>query len=441
MKHSKIWTAGCALVLASALLIGASKWVPMQAQALTSDDLQSQIDTLQDQSQQIQDRLAELEQQKQENTSQIESLVEQKGNLEQQVNLLRQQIANNNSQITAYTVLISENQDALDQAQARFQELNEKNKERIRAMEENGRLSYWSVLFKASSFSDFLDRLNMVQEIAASDQRRLDEMDQAAKEVAQAREDLVARKDALVAAQEELAASQESLEQKQAEAADVLEELVQRGDEYRQLIADNEQKQNDLLDEIARKEVERTQALQDEWNAAHPKPTEPEPTEPDPTQPDDPTDPDAPTDPTEPEPTTPDVPDSGGWLMPCSYVYVSSPYSEGRMHPILGYSRPHHGVDLAANEGNPVYASRSGTVTVADYEYDGAGNYVFINHYDGFSSVYMHMLYYIVEEGEYVEAGQVIGYVGSTGLSEGPHLHFGITYNGSYVNPANYISF
>ena len=131
----------------------------------------------------------------------------------------------------------------------------------------------------------------------------------------------------------------------------------------------------------------------------------------------------------------------GDWVVPCSYVYVSSPFNPNRVHPILGYARPHNGIALAANLGNPVYATRSGSVTVADYEGDGAGNYVFINHGDGFSSVYMHMDYYIVGVGEYVSAGEVIGYVGTTGLSEGPHLHFGIAYNGSYVNPASYINF
>ena len=72
---------------------------------------------------------------------------------------------------------------------------------------------------------------------------------------------------------------------------------------------------------------------------------------------------------------------------------------------------------------------------------DEPGNYVVINHHDGFSSVYMHMSYYVVSAGEQVRAGQVIGYVGSTGLSEGPHLHFGIMLNGTYVNPADYMNF
>ena len=126
--------------------------------------------------------------------------------------------------------------------------------------------------------------------------------------------------------------------------------------------------------------------------------------------------------------------------MPCSYKYLSSPYG-WRIHPVYGDRRFHSGVDLAGKGGTNIYATRSGTVTVADYEGDGAGNYVFINHGDGFSSVYMHMDYYIVSVGEYVSAGEVIGYVGTTGLSEGPHLHFGIAYNGAYVNPANYINF
>ena len=78
-------------------------------------------------------------------------------------------------------------------------------------------------------------------------------------------------------------------------------------------------------------------------------------------------------------------------------------------------------------------------VNVASYEAGGAGNYVSIDHKDGYSSIYMHMTRYVVYAGQYVYAGQVIGYCGSTGASTGPHLHFGIYKNGSSVNPANYI--
>ena len=99
----------------------------------------------------------------------------------------------------------------------------------------------------------------------------------------------------------------------------------------------------------------------------------------------------------------------------------------------------HNGVDLACSSGTPIYASKSGYVTTATYHY-AYGNYVTINHMDGFSTLYGHMTYFVVSEGEYVEQGQVIGYVGSTGYSTGPHLHFTIYYDGSTVNPMNYIS-
>ena len=86
----------------------------------------------------------------------------------------------------------------------------------------------------------------------------------------------------------------------------------------------------------------------------------------------------------------------------------------------------------------PIKATRSGKVTTAQYS-SSAGYYVKIDHGDGFASIYMHMTHYIVKKGQQVEAGQVIGYMGSTGTSTGSHLHFGITYKGTYVNPKKYI--
>jgi murein DD-endopeptidase MepM/ murein hydrolase activator NlpD len=117
---------------------------------------------------------------------------------------------------------------------------------------------------------------------------------------------------------------------------------------------------------------------------------------------------------------------------------VSSPFGP-RPAPTAGASTNHQGVDLSAPQGTPIYASRTGIVTTATYG-KSAGYYVSINHGDGFSSIYMHMTHFVVSAGQAVSAGQVIGYVGSTGVSTGPHLHFGISYNGVYVNPANYVN-
>ena len=99
----------------------------------------------------------------------------------------------------------------------------------------------------------------------------------------------------------------------------------------------------------------------------------------------------------------------------------------------------HDGIDMGCPQGTPIYAARGGQITIAQWS-DSAGNYVQINHGDGFRSVYMHMVEYVVSAGDYVAPGQLIGFVGNTGLSKGAHLHFGISYNGEYVNPLEFIS-
>ena len=93
---------------------------------------------------------------------------------------------------------------------------------------------------------------------------------------------------------------------------------------------------------------------------------------------------------------------------------------------------------MACAEGTPIYASRGGLVEYAVYS-PSAGNFVQINHGDGYRSIYMHMTHYIVSSGQYVQAGQTIGYVGNTGASRGNHLHFGISYNGVYINPYAFV--
>ena len=126
------------------------------------------------------------------------------------------------------------------------------------------------------------------------------------------------------------------------------------------------------------------------------------------------------------------------WILPIQYEYVSS-YFGYRDHPVDDVVKFHSGVDLAANYGVPIVAARSGTVKSTGYEADGAGYYVVIDHLDNYKSSYLHMSRYIVEPGQFVVAGQIIGYCGSTGKSTGPHLHFSILYNNEYVDPEKYI--
>ncbi len=108
-----------------------------------------------------------------------------------------------------------------------------------------------------------------------------------------------------------------------------------------------------------------------------------------------------------------------------------------RMHPLLGYVRPHNGLDFTAPAGAPIYSTGDGTVGIAQYS-NSLGNMVFIDHGFGFQTRYGHMTKYVVGVGENVKRGQVIGYVGNTGISVAPHLHYEVLYKGGYINPINF---
>lgn len=417
MKNRKFWISLMAGLLALLMVLGiVVSIIPTKVSAASSSEIRAEIDELESRGAEIQAQIDELNGQLSENLSEMTGIVEQKKVLDQQIGLIQAQIANTNEQINAYTSLIADKQEELDTAQSRYDILSEQNKERIRAMEEEGTLSYWSVLFKANNFSDLLDRLNMMEEIAASDRRRMEELSEAAAEVASAKEALETEKANLEASKEQLAASQEELNAKSEEADGLLEELRARGAEFEAQMALAEEVQSDIMLQLEDKNAELEEAQYQEWLASQP-----------------------PDSGSFGGDTTPSegVPSSSGWICPVPYYTLSSPFGM-RLHPIWGDWRMHYGVDMGCAQGTPIYAARGGTVVGAGWN-DSMGWYVRINHGDGFTSIYMHMTHHIVYYGDTVEQGQVIGYVGSTGDSTGPHLHFGIAYNGTYVNPMAYI--
>ena len=119
---------------------------------------------------------------------------------------------------------------------------------------------------------------------------------------------------------------------------------------------------------------------------------------------------------------------------PLDYIRISSHFSHNRLHPILGYRRPHLGVDYAAPYGTPVVSVGDGIVTFAAYS-GGAGKLIKVKHNDHMITYYMHLQRISVKSGERVFQGQKIGEVGSTGLSTGPHLDYRIQINGKFVDP------
>lgn len=443
MKNRKKLVSILAGVMAAIMLLTLIfSILPMRAAAASSSEIRKQINALQENRKDIKNQISDLQTQYQQTSDDIADIVARKNVIDQEIGLLHTEIININEQISAYSVLIADQQEELDKAQDRYDELNADCKTRIQAMEEEGTVSYWEVLFKAKNFSDLLDRLNMVEEIASSDTRRLQELSDAAQRVETAQQELAAEKGELEGTRTELDNAQNELDVKRQEADDLIVQLIAKGEELKQQQIDLEEEDEALLDQIAQKEQEYNEAKLEEWlayMATYVPPTTVAPSIPI-------SDPNGNNSGTN-NGSTDSGSSSGGsssnvtvgssWLVPCSYRMVSSPFGF-RESPTTGASKYHQGVDLAAPAGTPIIASRGGTVTVAGYS-NSAGYYVTINHGDGFSSIYMHMTNYVVSSGQKVNQGQTIGYVGSTGISTGNHLHFGIAQNGAYVNPCNYV--
>lgn len=458
MKDRKKFISLFAAILGVLLAMGLLANNAPKASAESSSEIKSQIKELENQQAELENQMEEIRSQYKENENEIVNLVNQKNVIDQEINLMYAKMELVNQEIAAYNVLIADKQDELDEAQADLKELTIKNRERIRAMEEEGGLSYWAVLFQANSFSDLLDRLNMVEEIASSDRRRLEEMSAAAEAVAEAQKALTEEKSALQATKDELDKLQKDLDKKRKEANELLQELMSRSDELEAAYGELEAMESELDKEIAQKEKEYNEAKRKEWEeymatytTVPPATTAPPTTGS--TNNSTGTNTGTNTDTTEPTTGTNNGStegdsgnnDSGNdsssgavWLVPCSYRKLTSPFGN-REQPTAGASTYHEGVDLAGPEGTPIYATRSGVVTAAKSSNAG-GNYVTINHGDGFSSSYLHLRNYVVKRGQAVSAGQLIGYMGSTGISTGSHLHFAIYYNGRAVNPAQYVN-
>ena len=403
MQKAK-WISAVALVLIMALTLGfVGQITTGTVRAASSSELEKQLEELEKQKKEKDKEIAALQSQIDANADQMTKLVQQKNVAEQEMNILRDKLQLTNSELSAYSLLIADKQEELEAAQERLAALQEENKLRIRAMEKNSRVSFWSVLFSSNSFMEYLDRMKMISEIREEDNRRLQEMKDTAQQVEDAKAELVEKQAALEASRVEMEQMQISLQQKQAEVNEILIELKKDADAFAALKAEMEEEEQRLLLEMAKKEDEIDYAKYQEWLATA-------------------------------------IPQGTGntvngitWVMPVIYKGVTDRFGM-RWHPIDHEYKMHNGVDLVGSTGTPVVATRSGVITTAVF-HRTCGNHIWINHGDGYKSVYMHLDTMTVSVGQYVVAGQQIGTVGSTGGSTGPHLHFGVAYNGNYLDP------
>ena len=269
-RFAAVLAAALALAMVLGLVLGL---LAGSVNAASSGEIQNQIDKLEQEQEALRQQMAELESSLAQNKKDVQSMVARKNGIDQQIALLHSQITVVNQTVTAYNLMIADKQDELDTAEKRLALLHEAYKDRIRAMEEQGEISYWSVIFQASSFFEMLDHLNMAAEIAKADRQRLEEIRTVAQQVEQARADLLSHKQSLEQQRQELKQTADTLTVKQAEADGLLLDLVAKGQDYSFELDQSEKLQHELMDKLAGLEEDKIWAEYLEWLATSVPPT------------------------------------------------------------------------------------------------------------------------------------------------------------------------
>ncbi|MCI9305356.1 MAG: peptidoglycan DD-metalloendopeptidase family protein [Lachnospiraceae bacterium] len=322
--------------------------------------------------------------------------------LDQEAASLAGQIKKLNEDIEAKKEEIVQAEAELDEAQRVADQQYEDMKLRIQYLYENGNPSYLEMLLTADSIGDFLNKSTYVKAMSEYDRKKMDEY--------------IAQKEAVAAAKAVLESEEEELElmadaaKEQKETVDALIKKKtaeiqsyqaqidsQNSDaaEFKEDLEEQEKLLNQIEEQIAAAAL--ANASMDDGDGG-----------------------------------------ASGFVWPCpSSRRITSGFGP-RPQPLPGASTNHKGIDIGAAHGSSIVAAAGGRVTTSTYS-SSAGNYVVISHGNGLSTVYMHCSALYVSVGDVVSAGQSIAAVGSTGFSTGPHLHFGVIKNGTYVNPRNYV--
>ena len=319
--------------------------------------------------------------------------------LDQQIANTEAQIANTQAQIDRYAALITQTEAELVEAEEKEAAQYELFCSRVREMEKQDEVSYWAVLFRASSFTDLLGRLDAINEIMKYDQGVIDDLKALQAEIEEKKATLESSKAETEAAKAELVSKENELNTQRSQANAVIQQLSANENETEAALADLEAEQDALWAEAQR--------LSDQLvaqQAANGQSTESNP---------------------------------GGYIWPVNSRYITSTVG-GRASPGGIGSTNHKGIDIAAPKGTPVYASDGGTVTYAGWM-SGYGYLVRIDHGNGYVTYYGHNSSLLVSVGDHVYKGQQIARMGSTGNSTGNHCHFEVRYNGVAKNPLNYL--
>ena len=396
--YKRLLSAVLALVLAFA--VAASAYAASEAEL---DELKAERDALVKQRQQQQAVVNDLRAQQASVLALKQALDERNVYTQWQIELTKQEIA-------LYDDMIADKN--IEVAEAKTLELDqlERYRARVRAMEENGTTSFLAYLFNASDLGELLTAVDDIGEIMESD-RALEEAYIAARENTEA---VVAEYEAykadIVSKQDELRAEQDKLQAELDEATQLITDITANLADNAAVLEEFEQAEREAETNVANMVI----ALEKQRQAA--------------------------------------AAASGGgysngstvvgtgqfsWPVP-SCTYLTSRFGL-RVHPITGVTKSHTGIDIGAESGATIVAADGGTVVLAGVN-SGYGNCVMIDHGNGYKTLYAHMSSIAVSNGQTVSKGDTVGYVGSTGLSTGPHCHYEVWKDGSRIDPEQFYS-
>ena len=391
VEWRRVLFGGLAAVLALLLLLPMVTMILGGAGAVT----QSEIDALKAEQAASQARQDELEEQLADAEADQAEAQQRRQLLQAQLDAINNEIENIDKQIAYYDQEIAQKEAEQAEAEANEEAQYELFCQRVRAMEEEGRVSYWSILFNSESFSEMLDRLADIDAVMAYDNQVMDELIAIREEIIALRTQLETSRAEEQAARDQQAAKQAEQQAKVAEAQELLDQInADVAEVNRQLDAESEAAA-EIQAEIAQKQKQ----LEEQRRQNN---------------------------------ITIDSETSYLWPLP-GYYRLSSLFGY-RIHPITGEAHSHTGIDIPAPGNTPILACKSGQVVTSAYHYS-YGNYVVIDHGNGNSTLYAHMSSRAVSEGDMVTQGQTIGYVGTTGSSTGNHLHLEVRDNYTRVDP------
>ena len=358
------------------------------AKAITQsevDKLKNQLSSITAQRKELEKELKNLDKQQASMTQQIEALDNKIAAAEEEIEIQLQLIA-------ALENLVSIKETELGESEEKMNAQYELMRDRVRFMAEHGNISYLSILLSAESFSDFLTRYEVIKSIVEHDNSIFDAFRATC-------DDVAAQKASLEESYAEAEAQEKLLEENKAKME---AEVVQREAKMAELV----KMESDTRKEYNSIAAEEDKLIDDVRDAVNELAK---------------------------QSSSVYVGGKFQWPLPAKNNIVTCVYGM-RVHPITGVYKLHTGVDLRATSGTNIYAANGGTVITSTYS-TAYGNYVVIDHGGGVATLYAHMTKRLVKVGEKVKQGKVIGYVGSTGYSTGPHLHFEIIKNGDYVDP------